>query len=205
MKVSLPSVATREAQLTDMEWYLIRSIEWTTFIEDTYREALEQANAIFRYFLGCGRVQAAKTLLTLLPVALRSMHDAEREHSGEFLHYLQFFAIWDLFDRIAEYQLAEGACTTKGAREDWLKGFKTLVDELREKIIQLLTTEWLVNEEEAATSRKSPKPAFSDVFANYLLDDQRHVTLIRIRQIYIPEFIIRLHALLVSSGDRLPE
>ena len=73
------------------------------------------------------------------------------------------------------------------------------------KIVQLLTSEWLVNEEEAATSRKSPKPAFSDVFANHLLDDQRHVTLIRIRQIYIPEFIIRLHALLVSSGDRLPE
>lgn len=155
MKMSLPSVTIREAQLSDMEWYLIRSIEWTTFIEDTYREALEQANAILRYFLGCGRVQAAKTLLSLLPVTLRSMQDTDREHGGEFLHYLQFFAVWDLFERITEYQLAESGCTTKGAREDWVKGYKSLLDELRGKIVELLTTEWLVNEEEAAKSRES--------------------------------------------------
>ena len=30
------------------------------------------------------------------------------------------------------------------------------------------------------------------------------ITLVRIRQIYIPELVIRLHALLVQSGDRIP-
>ena len=49
---TLPSLAMREAPLTGIEWYLIRSIEWTTFLKETYRNALEQANVIFRYFLG---------------------------------------------------------------------------------------------------------------------------------------------------------
>ena len=52
MTVSLPSVLSLESPLSEWEWYLIRSIEWTTFMEETYTEALEQANATFRYFLG---------------------------------------------------------------------------------------------------------------------------------------------------------
>lgn len=52
MKKTLPSVVTREMSLSDDEQMLIRSIEWTTFLEETYVDALEQANAIFRYFLG---------------------------------------------------------------------------------------------------------------------------------------------------------
>lgn len=52
MKIALPDVVSRESSLSEMEWFLIRSIEWTTFQEETYRDALEQANAIFRYFLG---------------------------------------------------------------------------------------------------------------------------------------------------------
>ncbi len=52
MTVSLPSVLSRESPLSDWEWFLIRSIEWTMFMEETYNEALEQANATFRYFLG---------------------------------------------------------------------------------------------------------------------------------------------------------
>lgn len=31
---------------------LLRSIEWTTFMEATYDTALEQATVILRYFLG---------------------------------------------------------------------------------------------------------------------------------------------------------
>ncbi|KAI5120989.1 hypothetical protein M0805_000450 [Coniferiporia weirii] len=193
MKVALPVVVARETPLSDMEWFLIRSIEWTTFMEQTYRDALEQANAIFRYFLGCGKVQAARALLTLLPAQLKLV-SAEGEfagmHSTEFVHYLQFFAIWDLFERISEVQLDEASRTTKGAKESWLNGYKILLDETREKIVELLTTEWLVNEEEVSRGKSH---------------DQRRITLVRIRQIYIPELVIRLHALLVGSGDRLTE
>lgn len=93
-----------------------------------------------------------------------------RTHSTEYAHYLQFFAIWDLFDKVAETQFSESSHTTKGAKESWLNGYKvcflsslgsifllkspllikTLLDDLREKASELLTTEWLVNEDVAA-------------------------------------------------------
>ena len=38
--------------VSDEELLLLRSIEWTTFMESTYTTALEQANIILRYFLG---------------------------------------------------------------------------------------------------------------------------------------------------------
>ena len=38
--------------VSDEELLLLRSIEWTTFMESTYTTALEQANVILRYFLG---------------------------------------------------------------------------------------------------------------------------------------------------------
>lgn len=34
------------------EELLLRSIEWTTFVEATYETAAEQANVVVRYFLG---------------------------------------------------------------------------------------------------------------------------------------------------------
>ena len=51
-KTTLPLIVTRGNPLTDDEELLIRSIEWTVFLEETYVNALEQSNAIFRYFLG---------------------------------------------------------------------------------------------------------------------------------------------------------
>lgn len=59
------------------------------------------------------------TQLKLLPVdGVRS-----RMQSAEYVHYLQFFAIWDLFDRISQVQLAESEATTKGAKENWLNNY----------------------------------------------------------------------------------
>ncbi len=41
-----------------------------------------------------------------------------------------------------------------------------------------------------------PDPSLSPV-------DQRQLTLSRIRRIFIPELVIRLHALLVNMGDKI--
>lgn len=154
-------------------------------MEETYNEALEQANATFRYFLGSGKVHAAKTLLSMLPEQLRGIKDVS-EHSAEFFHYLQFFTIWDLLDRVAESQAQESIYTTKGAKATWLNSFKGLLNEAREKILALLTHDWLIDEQEIGDSV-----------------DQRQLTLTRIRRIFIPELVIRLHALLVNTGDKI--
>lgn len=72
-------------------------------------------------------MQAARSLLTLLPIRLKilgSDQEVDRTHSTEYAHYLQFFAIWDLFDKVAETQFSESSHTTKGAKENWLNTYK---------------------------------------------------------------------------------
>ncbi|KAI0749092.1 hypothetical protein C8Q74DRAFT_1374190 [Fomes fomentarius] len=54
VKGPLPSIIGLEPAPTDAEWLLVRSIEWTTFVESTYDTALEQADVILRYLLGDG-------------------------------------------------------------------------------------------------------------------------------------------------------
>jgi len=52
LKGPLPSIIALQPPPSDVEKLLLRSIEWTTFLEETYNTGLEQANVILRYFLG---------------------------------------------------------------------------------------------------------------------------------------------------------
>jgi nuclear pore complex protein Nup107 len=52
LKDPLSSIITLQAPASDAETFLLRSIEWTTFLESTFEVALEQATVILRYFLG---------------------------------------------------------------------------------------------------------------------------------------------------------
>lgn len=47
----MPTVVGSQAAPSDVEQLLVRSIEWTTFMDATFDTALEQANVILRYFL----------------------------------------------------------------------------------------------------------------------------------------------------------
>ena len=49
---TLPSLTVSQPAESEAELFLLRSIEWTTFLSTTYPMALEQANMILRYFLG---------------------------------------------------------------------------------------------------------------------------------------------------------
>ncbi|KIK67022.1 hypothetical protein GYMLUDRAFT_69211 [Collybiopsis luxurians FD-317 M1] len=182
----LPSMTMLQPPPSDEENFLLRSIEWTTFSEATYDRALEQANHIFRYFLATGRVQLAQQLLNMLPSELASFGDPE-EQATEYLHYRQFFSIWDTLERIVECQALEMSNMNRDTRNAWLQDYKLLVDQGHEQIVKLLTSEWLVSDVETANG------------------DARRRALIRIRQIYIPELVIRLHFTLFNSRHRFPE
>ena len=52
LKLPLPSIITLQPPANEAETFLLRSIEWTTFLESTYDVALEQTTVILRYFLG---------------------------------------------------------------------------------------------------------------------------------------------------------
>ncbi|KAJ6546893.1 nuclear pore protein 84/107 [Mycena capillaripes] len=186
LKGRLPSVIAMQTPPSDEELFLLRSIEWTIFTEATYETALEQTNVILRYFLGSGRVQVAQRLLVMLPLELASISEPE-ERATEYLHYRQFFIIWDTLERVVECQALETPQMNRNTRAAWLEDYQSLVDQAHDQITKLLTSEWLVSDVEEGGG------------------DRRRRDLIRIRQIYVPELIIRLHFLLFASRAQFPE
>ncbi|KAJ7184429.1 nuclear pore protein 84/107 [Mycena filopes] len=182
----LPSIIAMQAPPSEAELFLLRSIEWTTFTEATYDTALEQTNVILRYFLGSGRVQVAQRLLVMLPLELASISEPE-ERATEYLHYRQFFLIWDTLERVVECQALETPQMNRNTRAAWLEDYRSLVDQAHDQITKLLTSEWLVSDVEEGGGNR------------------RRRELIRIRQIYVPELIIRLHFLLFASRPQFPE
>lgn len=141
-----------DTEPTDLELLLVRSIEWTTFMDSTYDTALEQANVILRYFLGAfvcrnyqkrcslsltasGKIHVAKVLLGMLPRELASMQDPE-ERATEYLHYRQFFIAWDALMRVAECRTLENPQMAKDTRLAWLEDYK--VDEIVREILMVL-------------------------------------------------------------------
>lgn len=181
----LPSIIAMQPPASETEQLLLRSIEWTTFSSATFHTALEQANVILRYFLGSGRVNVAQQLLGMLPPELAAIGEPE-EMATEYLHYQQFFAIWEALERVVECESLESPQMNRETKSAWLKDYAGLIDTAHEKIVKLLTSEWLVSD--------------VDVITN----DRRRRGLVRIRQLYIPELIIRLHHILVTSRHKIP-
>ncbi|EPS94048.1 hypothetical protein FOMPIDRAFT_1063333 [Fomitopsis schrenkii] len=145
-KGALPSVIGMQPPASDEELLLLRSIEWTTFMESTYTTALEQANVILRYLLGCGRVQVAKMLLDVLPAELSSIREPG-EFATEHLHYRQFFVVWESLARVVECQALEAPSMNRETRAAWLDDYKA-----REQVTKLLTNDWLIIEAERTAS-----------------------------------------------------
>ncbi|KAI0073069.1 hypothetical protein K474DRAFT_1711028 [Panus rudis PR-1116 ss-1] len=186
-KGALPDVLGPQAGPSDGELLLLRSIEWNTFMESTYNVALEQANVILRFFLCHGRIHVAKSLLDSLPKELNTLREPE-DQADEFLQYRQFFVVWDALQRVVECQSLEVPHMAKDTKAAWLQDYKVLIEQARDQVTKLLTTEWLLSEEERSNVR-----------------DRRQRELVRIRQIYIPVLILRLHNILYDSRRKIPE
>ncbi|KAG7092946.1 hypothetical protein E1B28_009248 [Marasmius oreades] len=188
LKGPLPSIISGQAPPSDAELFLLRSIEWIVFSEATYDKALEQANHILRYFLASGRIQLARELLSMLPSELASISVDEMDvQATEYLHYRQFFTIWETLESVVECQALESPRMNRDTRLAWHEDYKKVIEQAREQIVKLLTSEWLVVDDEIGEG------------------ETRRRELIRIRQIYVPELIIRLHFVLINSRQEFPE
>ena len=160
--------------------------------------------------------------MAALPPELASISEPE-ERVIEYLHYRQFFNIWDILDRVVECQAREVLPMSKDAQSSWLNDYKVsgreekiksvsdlgkqgLISQARKHILRLLTSDWLVTDVEKSGGECHWHP-LSVVIpeSNLLAGDRRRRELIRIRQIYIPELIIRLHSLLLASRRVIPE
>ncbi|KAH9991402.1 107-domain-containing protein [Russula vinacea] len=111
---------------------------------------------------------------------------------AEYLDYRQFFIAWETVERVIECQTLEAPQMSRDTRATWLKDYGGLVSSARELILKLLTMDWLVPESDIPGSQ-------------CLVADRRARELARIRQLFIPELILRLHGLLVSSRTHIPE
>ncbi|EIN06492.1 nuclear pore protein 84/107 [Punctularia strigosozonata HHB-11173 SS5] len=184
-KGALPQVSQRTEHPNQEEVLLLRSIEWTTFLDSTYPTALEQANVILRYFLAAGKIQIARVLLTALPAELASIREPE-ECTDEYYCYRQLFSVWQASEKVADFEASDPRQMSRDLRTTWMSDYKAIVEQAREQFLKLLTTEWLVSN---------------------VLDtqgDRRRRDLIRIRQIYVPDLILRLHAILFNSRHEIP-
>ena len=68
-------------------------------------------------------MQLARTLLEMLPPELTTIGEPE-ECATEYLHYRQFFMIWDTLARVVEYQAMDVPGMGREARTAWLADYK---------------------------------------------------------------------------------
>jgi len=149
----LPSIIALQLPPTDAELFLLRSIEWTIFQDATYNTALEQANVILRYFLGkffcppylsipkttkpfpgTGRVQAAQSLLDVLPPELAGIPEPE-ERATEYLHYRQFFVIWETVERVVDCHSQHVPGMNKDAKATWLDDYRVCLFKIQKMLL----------------------------------------------------------------------
>lgn len=80
-----------------------------------------------RFSLTClaasGRIQVAQKLLVMLPPELASFAEPEMQ-ATEYLHYRQFFVIWETLERVVECQALEVSQLNRDSKRAWLHDYK---------------------------------------------------------------------------------
>ena len=101
---------------------------------------------------------------------------------------------------------------SRETRAAWLSDYHDVLNEANEQVVRLLTAEWLVNTDEYG----SKSGAYS-MFLMWLdsvygllqrelfIAEKRRKEMIRVRRLFIPELVIRLHSLLYASRKWFPE
>ena len=113
-----PDVASLATGLDERDVFLIRSVEWLTFLPETADEALIKSNAVARYFLGessvvneaagtdmtaLGQAAAAQNLLKTLPNNIHHVFEegeADREEYEDYQLLFGVFACHDVVDDV---------------------------------------------------------------------------------------------------------
>ncbi|KAF8630075.1 hypothetical protein AX14_011064 [Amanita brunnescens Koide BX004] len=80
---------------------------------------------------------------------------------------------------------------SRETRAAWLSDYHEVLEEANEQVVRLLTAEWLVNTDDYGAS--------SGAYA-----EKRRKEMIRVRRLFIPELVIRLHSLLFASRKWFP-
>lgn len=74
-------------------------------------------------YSAAGRIQLAQDLLELLPPELTSIPEPE-ERATEYLHYRQFFVIWDTLESVVECQSQNVPSLDRERKAAWLNKYR---------------------------------------------------------------------------------
>ncbi|KAF8530254.1 nuclear pore protein 84/107 [Hysterangium stoloniferum] len=183
-----PFIASDPKQLTDSESALINSIDWLGFQEETYRTAVVRYNSVIRYFLCTGNLHACHELRERRPVVLRDDPPGESTDRYEYLHLERFFIAWAALGLATHYATELTRPTSNAqSRQGDTERYGASLRKAREQILDLLTNSWLQTEQITED-----------------IDNIRSAELMRIREMYVPELIIRLHRALYESRRLVP-
>ncbi|RSH80942.1 Nucleoporin nup84 [Apiotrichum porosum] len=185
-----PDMTTFSTGLSERDVRLIRSIEWLTMVPETYDEALLRSNDVARYFLALGQATAAEALLRTLPAEITT--DAGDDDDSQLLEHdsyrrlLGVFACHEAVDEILSQK--PKATATKVDQHNWRKRLLSAIEKTHDQTRALLTSGWLRFHISSRTTYSS----------------QRRKELARIRQIFVPDLVLRLHNRLVDNRELFP-
>ncbi|KAF8492248.1 nuclear pore protein 84/107 [Gautieria morchelliformis] len=187
-----PPVSSDPRKLSDAEQALINATDWLTFQESTYRPAVVRINSVLRYFLGklsrTGNLHACHELRERRPTTLRDDPPGQPSDRYESLHFERFFIAWAALG-LADHrgsQLTRPMANSQ-TREQEINLYETTLKRAQQQVLDLLTHGWLQLDQLGETS-----------------DATRWSELARVREIYIPELVIRLHRCLYDSRTVIP-
>jgi nuclear pore complex protein Nup107 len=136
----------KEVEEEDALSLLMRSIEWTTQLEETIPTALEHANVVMRYLLASGRVRLAVNFFSNLPREVSVAPEPEAQ-AVEFADWKRFVGAWVALGEMKEWA---GRGIKEGARKEevleWRKEYKGRVHEVVGAVMTILTGDWLLSE-----------------------------------------------------------
>lgn len=195
-------IASLSQDLTETEARLIWAVEWLTYDASTASDAIFQTNALMRAFLSRGRIHAARTLIYDLPAELvASLDDLQDLRAGdktEQMHYRRFFEAFATLLSYTEVFSQDPASHNASRMEtqQWKRELASVVETAKAATLEILTCDWLKPGEDNADD---PDDDDDDPETSA----HREMELAQIRQLYIPELVLRLHFMLFDSRNAL--
>ena len=150
-----------------------------------------------------GQANAAQNLLKTLPPGLAEASDFEDLEGEEHSDYQRLFGVFATHDLVDEvYSRTPKATATKVEQHNWRKSLQAALDRVYRVTIELLTGDWL----RLDFAIKDGVGTFAQVAESHELTSatQRAAELRRVRQIFIPELVLRLHARLFAARNLFP-
>ncbi|ORY33501.1 putative nuclear pore complex protein [Naematelia encephala] len=204
LSLQQPDITSFASGISERDVHLIRAIEWLTMVPETLDEALIKSNDVCRYFLALGKANAALNLLRTLPNGISNRGDIsdtddlieadqDQDQNHQALEHEQFQQLFGVFacHELVEDVMARIPKTTATKMEwhNWQKSLGIAIERTHNATIDLLISDWLRFHVSSRTENST----------------QRRKELGAIRQIFIPDLVLRLHTLLMSHASRFPQ